>query len=286
MPRKNSLGKGLGAMFPDLLNNLNDKPNFIICGIEELSPNKFQPRKEFGGNEHKKLVSSIKTNGIIQPIVVRKSDIGYEIIAGERRWRAAGEAGLKDVPVVIREAEDHEVAEISLIENIQREELNPIEEANAYHTLMTKFSLSQEEVSSRVGKDRSTIANSVRLLKLPSEVKDALIKKNISAGHARTLLALNSIEEQLRAFRDIVKKGLSVRDTELVIRNIKKVPHPEKKKPQKEQYIIDLERELSSKLMTAINIRQSKKVGIIAIKFKNLEELNRLANLIIEAGEK
>ena len=285
MPSKNSLGKGLGAMFPDLLDDLNDKPRFMICGIEELFPNRFQARKEFGGKEHKELVSSIKKNGIIQPIVVRKSDAGYEIIVGERRWRAAQEAGLKDVPVVIREAEDREMAEISIIENLQREELNPIEEAEAFQTLINKFSLSQEEISSRVGKDRSTIANSVRLLKLPSVVRDALIKKNISAGHARALLALSTTEEQTRVLGAILKKGLSVRETERIIKNIMNFP-PEKKKPQKDKHIIDLEKELSSRLMTAIKIRQSKKVGTIEIKFSNLEELNRLVKFIMEAEGK
>lgn len=285
MPSKNSLGKGLGAMFPDLLDDLNDKPRFMICGIEELFPNRFQARKEFGGKEHKELVSSIKKNGIIQPIVVRKSDAGYEIIVGERRWRAAQEAGLKDVPVVIREAEDREMAEISIIENLQREELNPIEEAEAFQTLINKFSLSQEEISSRVGKDRSTIANSVRLLKLPSVVRDALIKKNISAGHARALLALSTTEEQTRVLGAILKKGLSVRETERIIKNIMNFPS-EKKKPQKDKHIIDLEKELSSRLMTAIKIRQSKKVGTIEIKFSNLEELNRLVKFIMEAEGK
>jgi len=285
MPPKNSLGKGLGAMFPDLLDDLNDKPRFVICGIEELFPNRFQARKEFGGKKHKELVSSIKKNGIIQPIVVRKSDTGYEIIVGERRWRAAQEAGLKDVPVIIREAEDRDMAEISIIENLQREELNPIEEAEAFQTLMNTFSLSQEEISSRVGRDRSTIANAVRLLKLPLEVKDALTKKNLSAGHARALLSLSTAEEQVRVFGAILKKGLSVRETELIIKNIKALPG-QKKKLQKEQYVIDLERELSSKLMTVIKIRQSKKVGTIEIKFSNLEELNRLVEFIREAVDK
>ncbi len=285
MPPKNSLGKGLGAMFPDLLDDFNDKPQFVICGIEELFPNRFQARKEFGGKEHKELVSSIKKNGIIQPIVVRKSDAGYEIIVGERRWRAAQEAGLRDVPVIIREAEDRDMAEISIIENLQREELNPIEEAEAFQTLMNTFSLSQEEISSRVGRDRSTIANAVRLLKLPLEVKDALTKKNLSAGHARALLSLSTAEEQVRVFGAILKKGLSVRETELIIKNIKALPG-QKKKLQKEQYVIDLERELSSKLMTVIKIRQSKKVGTIEIKFSNLEELNRLVEFIREAVDK
>ncbi len=285
MPPKNSLGKGLGAMFPDLLDDLNDKPRFVICGIEELFPNRFQARKEFGGKKHKELVSSIKKNGIIQPIVVRKSDTGYEIIVGERRWRAAQEAGLKDVPVIIREAEDREMAEISIIENLQREELNPIEEAEAFQTLMNTFSLSQEEISSRVGRDRSTIANSVRLLKLPSEVKDALTKKDVSAGHARALLSLSTAEEQVRVLGAILKKGLSVRETELIIKSLKTVPK-EKMLLRKDQYIIDLERELSSTLMTAIKIRQSKKAGTIEIKFSNPEELNRLVQVIREAVDK
>ena len=177
MPPKHSLGKGLGAMFPDLLNNIGDKPAFILCGIEELTPNRFQPRRAFNDADQSELVASVRKSGIIQPIVVRKSENGYEIIAGERRWRAAQAAGLKDVPIIIRTADDRELAELSLIENIQREALNPVEEADAYQTLLTRFSLSQEEIAARVGKDRSTIANTVRLLKLPDAVKKALIGK-------------------------------------------------------------------------------------------------------------
>ena len=190
MAQKNVLGKGLGAIFPDLLNDIDKKKSVSSCGIEELRPNRYQPRKNFNDKDQKQLIASIKKSGIIQPIVVRKQDNGYEIIAGERRWRAAQAAGLKDVPIVIREATDMEAAEMSLIENIQREELNPLEEANAYVTLIEKFKLSQEEISSRVGKDRSTIANTVRLLKLPAKVKTALVEKKISSGHARCLLAL------------------------------------------------------------------------------------------------
>jgi len=192
MPPKHSLGKGLGAMFPDLLNNIGDKPAFILCGIEELTPNRFQPRRAFNDADQSELVASVRKSGIIQPIVVRKSENGYEIIAGERRWRAAQAAGLKDVPIIIRTADDRELAELSLVENIQREALNPVEEADAYQTLLTRFSLSQEEIAARVGKDRSTIANTVRLLKLPDAVKKALIAKGITAGHARALLALAS----------------------------------------------------------------------------------------------
>ncbi len=174
MAQKNVLGKGLGAIFPDLLNDFDKKKSVFSCGIEELQPNRYQPRKNFNDSTQKQLIASIKSTGIIQPIVVRKLDKGYEIIAGERRWRAAQAAGLKDVPIVIREATDMQAAEMSLIENIQREELNPLEEADAYVTLIETFKLSQEEISSRAGKDRSTIANTIRLLKLPAKVKAAL----------------------------------------------------------------------------------------------------------------
>ena len=167
MPPKDTLGKGLGAMFPDLLNHIGDRPSFVQCGIEELAPNRFQPRRNFNDDDQRELVASVKKSGIIQPIIVRKADNGYEIIAGERRWRAAQTAGLKEVPIIIRKAEDRDLAELSLIENLQREALNPIEEADAYQTLLNRFSLSQEEISTRVGKDRSTIANTIRLLKLP-----------------------------------------------------------------------------------------------------------------------
>lgn len=282
MPQRNVLGKGLGAMFPDLLDKLDEFPSFMICGIEELSPNQFQARKNFGGKEYKDLVSSVKKNGVIQPIVVRKSVDGYEIIAGERRWRAACEAGLKDVPVIIREAEDREVAEISLIENIQREDLNPIEEAEAYQTIMSKFLLSQEEISSMVGKDRSTIANSLRLLKLPTEIREGLIKKNISAGHARALLALSSMEEQINVFKSILKSGLSVRETERLIKNKQVCPAAKKVSSKKGQSIIDLENKLSSKLMMPVNIKQSKKSWSLEIKFASMEELNRLVQIIMD----
>ena len=222
MPPKNSFGKGLGAMFPDLLEGFNDRPAFVMCGIEELSPNRFQARKDFNDKQQQQLVSSIKKSGIIQPIIVRKSGAGYEIIAGERRWRAAQQAGLQSVPVIIREAQDLEVAELSLIENIQREALNPIEEAEAYQTLTGQFGLSQEDLSTRVGKDRSTIANTLRLLKLPAAVKNALIEKKITSGHARPLLGIDSPKEQLKILETILKKALSVRDTERLMQNLKK----------------------------------------------------------------
>jgi len=173
--KKDALGKGLGAIFSDLLEtDAGRKAPVNTCGIEELRPNRWQPRKNFNDEDQKNLIASVRQSGIIQPIIVRRADSGYEIIAGERRWRAAQAAGLKEVPIVVRKATDAEAAELSLIENIQREELGPLEEADAYVTLMETFHLSQESVSARVGKDRSTIANAIRLLKLPDRVKAAL----------------------------------------------------------------------------------------------------------------
>jgi ParB family chromosome partitioning protein len=281
MSKKDSLGKGLGAIFSDLIDETPDKPNFIMCGIEELTPNKFQPRKFFDGEEQKNLVASIKKNGIIQPIIVRNLDSGYEIIAGERRWRAAQTAQLKTVPVIIKEADDIEVAELSLIENIQREDLNPVEEAQAYQSLMNTFHLSQEDISGRTGKDRSTIANSVRLLKLPSEIQDALVQKTISAGHARALLSLDSMEEQVSAMKDIVKKRLNVRQTENAVKMKKRVPS-EPVKTQKSSEIIDVETQLSKTMLTSVKINQRSKGGTIQIRYRDSEDLDRLIRHMLD----
>jgi ParB family chromosome partitioning protein len=279
MPQKNSLGKGLGAILSSAVDDLNTRPTFIICGIEELYPNRFQPRKDFNDEAQQQLVASLKQSGIIQPIVVRKTEKGYEIIAGERRWRAAQAARFQDVPIIIREAGDMEVAELSLVENIQREELNAVEEANAYQTLMEKFGLSQEDLSTRVGKDRSTIANTVRLLKLPPEAKTSLIEKKITPGHARSLLALDSAQEQLQALNLIVKKGLNVREAERLIKSIKEAPDGRTKAPADPQ-IVELEKKLSARMMAKVRIKYGKKLGAIEIIFSGKEEFNRLMNIL------
>lgn len=283
MPRKNSLGKGLGAMFPDLISHIGNRPSFVLCGIEELFPNSFQPRMDFNDNAQNELIASIKKNGVIQPIIVRKAENGYEIIAGERRWRAAQASGLKEVPVIIRQASDRELAELSLVENIQRESLNPIEEARAYQTLTQEFSLSQEEISLRVGKDRSTIANTIRLLKLPEDIQKDLIDKKITTGHARALISLNSPEQQIKT-ENLIKKGdLTVRKTENLIKNIKKNRQQDHKKDQN-QYMDDIQNQLSALLLTPVKIRTGKRSGFIEIKYANPEELNRLVSLLLEHG--
>jgi ParB family chromosome partitioning protein len=282
MAQKNVLGKGLGAIFPDLVNDFDKKKPVFSCGIEELRPNRYQPRKNFNDGTQKQLIASIKSTGIIQPIVVRKIDNGYEIIAGERRWRAAQASGLKDVPIVIREATDMQAAEMSLIENIQREELNPLEEATAYVTLIETFKLSQEEISSRAGKDRSTIANTIRLLKLPAKVKEALVEKKISAGHARCLLACSSTEEQITALALILKKDLNVRETERLIQNAKKRLSQKTPDSKKDRFLNDLEKTLASKFMAKVQIKGSAKKGLIEIRYTSMDELNRLSSLILD----
>ena len=282
MAQKNVLGKGLGAIFPDLVNDFDKKKPVFSCGIEELRPNRYQPRKNFNDVTQKQLIASIKSTGIIQPIIVRKIDNGYEIIAGERRWRAAQASGLKDVPIVIREATDMQAAEMSLIENIQREELNPLEEATAYVTLIETFNLSQEEISSRAGKDRSTIANTIRLLKLPAKVKAALVEKKISAGHARCLLACSSMEEQITALALILKKDLNVRETERLIQNAKKRLSQKAPDSKKDRFLNDLEKALASKFMARVQIKGSTKKGLIEIRYTSMDELNRLSGLILD----
>ena len=281
MAKRNALGKGLGAIFTDLVDDGSSKPSYVMCGIEELQPNSFQPRRSFNKEEISNLADSIRTNGVIQPIIVRKADSGYEIITGERRWRAAQEAGLHEVPVVIREATDRDLAEWSLIENIQREELNPVEEAGAYDRLLTAFGLSQEEIAQRVGKDRSTVANSLRLLKLPAKVRDALAGGVISAGHARAILALGSPAVQVSALETIINKKLSVREAESIVKKRaadKKAVH---RQDGKDASLRNLETVLSSKLMARVTIKPRKRGGTLEIRYLSGEELNRIVEFLV-----
>lgn len=280
--KKDALGKGLGAIFSDLLDQDGIKKTSVTtCGIEDLHPNPYQPRKNFKDEDQKKLIASVKQKGIIQPIVVRQIDSGYEIIAGERRWRAAQAAGIKEVPIVVRQATDMEAAEISLIENLLREELNPLEEADAYVTLMEKFSLSQEEISAQVGKDRSTITNTIRLLKLPAKAKTALVDQKISSGHARCLLALASPDEQTAALDMILKRGLNVRETERLVNKLKQTP-ADKQTVVKDRFMVDLEKQLTTKCMARVHLKGTSKKGTIEIAYKSMDELNRLARYLLD----
>jgi len=283
MSTKSSLGKGLGAMFPELLQRVDERPSYVLCGIEELVPNRFQARKDFRDSEQKSLVASIRKSGVIQPIVVRRAAEGYEIIAGERRWRAAQQAGLKEIPVVIREAGDQDAAEWSIVENVQRESLNPVEEAEAFRILTDQFGLSQEEIAARVARDRSTVANTMRLLKLPAEILDGLVARKISTGHARSLLALERPEVRLQAYRTILQRELSVRETERLVKGLlKDKKTARKKEPAGAQHLRQLETSLAERFLSAVRIRAGRKSGRIEIRFSGEEELHRLIRLLLD----
>ncbi len=211
--KKRGLGRGLAALIPPVRSH-GVTGDVLLCPVGDLTPNRRQPRQMAEDGPLDDLARSIKEKGILQPIVARKLDRGYEIIAGERRWRAAVKAGLTRVPVLVKEASDADTLELALVENLQREDLNPMEEAHAYRRLMEDFSLSQEDISRKVGKDRSTVANSLRLLKLPPSVQDALRTGAITAGHARAVLGLPTAGLQEKTLQDILAKGLSVRQVE------------------------------------------------------------------------
>lgn len=284
--KRTGLGKGLDSMIPpkatskaakEKVSNVS-KTGETILKINEVEPNKKQPRKFFNEEALKELSDSIKQHGIVQPLVVAKQKDYYEIIAGERRWRAAKMAGLKEVPVVIKDYSPQEIMEVALIENIQREDLNPVEEAKAYQNLIKEYNLKQEEVAERVSKSRSAITNSLRLLKLNDRVLDFLIQETISSGHARALLALEDPEKQVSVAEKIAKEHLSVRDTEKLVKNINQ---PVKKAPKKElknDFVYkDMEEQLKQKIGTKVKInRKSENKGKIEIEYYSQDDLEKI----------
>jgi ParB family chromosome partitioning protein len=276
---RQALGKGLGALIPEKPPlELEGKKVFDICGIEEIKPNPFQPRKAFGDEKLQELVGSIQEKGILQPLVVRRKGSGYELIAGERRWRAAQKAGMKEVPIIIKDVPESELLELSLIENIQRENLNPIEEAEAFKRLMDQFHFTQEEISKRVGKDRTTITNAIRLLKLPPDIKQSLADGAISMGHARAFLSLDGSEKQRLALKKVLAGGLSVRQTENLVKRLRVRSYPSIQK--KNQEWNPLVEELQRALGTKVKIIAKGKRGKIEIEFYSYEELDRIIDLL------
>jgi len=276
---RQALGKGLGALIPDKpLAEGEGKKSFFTCGIEEIQPNPFQPRKTFNEEPLQELVQSIREKGILQPLVVRRKGERYELIAGERRWRAAQKAGIKEVPILVRNVSESELLELSLIENIQRENLNPIEEAEAYKGLAEQFHLTQEDISQKVGKDRATVANALRLLKLPPEIKQSLAEGKVTVGHARALLGLDSPEKQRAAWRKVLSGGLSVRQTENLIKRLrpKTSAGAAKSTPEWESLVDELQRSLG----TRVRIVGRKKRGRIEIDFYSPEELERILDFL------
>lgn len=282
--KKKGLGRGLGALIPSAETNRIERQPFLSIGIEEVRPNPFQPRKKVKDTAIDQLAESIKEKGIIQPLLVRKVEEGYELIAGERRWRAAQKAGLTEVPVLIREADEPTVQlELALIENIQRENLNPIEEAEAYRRLMEEFQLSQEEIGRKVGKDRSTIANFLRLLKLSPWIRDKIAEGTISLGHAKCLLGLDSALEQTKLTEMIIEKGLSVRELEQLIKKKRGGSVESFKKETVSVLSPDDEwvKELIRRFKTRIKLKRKKKGGVIEIFFHSEEELTRIVDLLL-----
>jgi ParB family transcriptional regulator, chromosome partitioning protein len=278
--KRPALGRGLSALIPDspaAVPAASTAPTDRSLDIDSdlLRPNKFQPRTQMDDERIEELARSIKANGIIQPIVVRKVEQGYEIIAGERRWRAAQRAGLLKVPVVVRDIPEDRLLAVALIENIQRENLNPIEEAVAYRRLSDEFHLTQEQIADAVGKDRSSVANYVRLLRLPQEVRNNVASNALSMGHARALLALTDEAAQLRVARDVVSRSLSVRETEAIV---KKAAAPGEKKPEKstDVHTRAAEDKLRLALGTRVRINRKGKGGRIEIDFVSEDELHRL----------
>lgn len=280
---KTGLGKGLDVLIPTTADKGTNDAEPQMLKISQVEPNREQPRKKFDKEALEDLAGSIKQYGIIQPIIVCKKDDYYEIIAGERRWRAAKMAGLKEVPVVIREYSEKEIAEISLIENIQRENLNPVEEAIAYKKLIEDYELTQEELSQRISKSRTLIANTMRLLKLEESVQKLLAEGKLSAGHARALLGIEDSEQQKTAARLIIDEALSVRQTEDLV---KKLNEPEKEKKSSKKiknsvFYKDLEKNMTENLGTKVKILQKEQgKGKIEISYFSEDELDRIYTLL------
>lgn len=278
-----ALGKGLGALLPEF--GQAEPKTLLYCGIEEIIPNRSQPRKHFDESKLQELAESIKEKGILEPLIVRRTDQGYELIVGERRWRAAQKAGLKEVPVMVKEVEGREVLEISLIENLQREDLNPIEAAEAFKHLIEEFNLSQEDLSKRIGKDRTTITNTLRLLKLPLEVRNQLLQNRITSGHARAILSLESKEKQKELCALIIKKGLSVREAESIAKRWAEKPKksitPVKPRGDLESQLSSLQDSMRKYLGTKVHITQKGKRGKIEIEYYSHEDLERIVEAIL-----
>lgn len=284
--KKKALGRGLASLIPDAkvegggtTVNLGKK-EYFLCDIEKIVPNTYQPRKIFQKEALEELVESVKVHGIIQPLVVRQRDGHFELIAGERRWRAAQKAGLKQVPVVVKDlVGDQPSLEMAIIENVQRENLNCIEEAIAYQQLIDEFQLSQEEIAARVGKNRVTIANTLRLLRLPAVIREDISSGKMSMGHARALLALDSAEDQLAVREMIIRKKLSVRETERKVNEVIRTKAEDKKQDMDaDTHLKALEQDLRRIYGVSARIVGNETRGFIQLSYANREELMRLAD--------
>lgn len=270
MAKKFGLGKGLDKLIPE------DEENIGVLDINKIKPNKKQPRKYFDEEKIAMLAESIKEHGMIQPIIVQKEKEDYSIVAGERRWRAAKQANLKEVPVIIMDITESAVLEISLIENIQRQDLNPIEEANAYKRLLGDFDLTQEELSRKIGKSRTSISNTMRLVNLDDRVQEFLIEEILSEGHGRAILAIEEKEDQYKLAQRVVDENLNVRETENLAANYYKVK-PTARKIRLDPYFKDVEKRLAKTIGTKVSLKpKAKNKGRIEIEYYSMDDLNRI----------
>lgn len=272
---RQALGRGLEALLPVG----REEPGILEIPLAKIRPSTFQPRKRFDDAKLDELAASIRTRGVLSPVIVRQTPDGYELVAGERRVRAAERAGLDRVPAVVREMSNAEMLEVALIENLQREDLNPVEEAEVYRRLVEEFNLTQEEIASRVGKDRASVANTLRLLKLPPRIREDLIEGRLSAGHGRALLALEGRDLLLKAREAILRRSLSVRATELLVKRLKAAPADRARRRQGGA-LAAAEEQLRRALATKVRIVRQGRRGRIEVEFYSEEDLERLIEKI------
>lgn len=284
MSKRRGLGRGLSSLIPPGEPEKQDESGLLMVPVTSISPNPLQPRTEMDDDSLTELSASIREHGLIQPLIVRKGDQGgYTLIAGERRWRAAQMAGMIELPVVVKEASSQEMLELALIENIQRADLNPIEEAHAYQQLIDDFNLTQEDVAGRVGRSRPTIANTLRLLKLPANIQGAVLKGKISGAHARALLPLETDEAQTAVMNSIIKRDLSVRQVEEIVKKINSGAKPGSKLvrslPAEWSY---LQTQFRQSLGTRVDIQKGQNGGKVVIHFYSDEDLQALYEAIVD----
>ena len=284
MEKRKALGRSLDALVSETgafipgADTTGKQESVTYLNISDISPNRYQPREDFNQEKLNELITSIKEKGVVQPLLVRRVEDKFELVAGERRLRAMKTLGAKKVPVILKDVDDVGAIELALIENIQREGLNPIEEAHAYKRLVDEFKFTQEKISQTIGKDRSSVANTLRLLNLPLEIQRYITKGQISAGHARAILSVKGLQQQLNLCKKIIKKGLSVREAELLA-------SPQLKKRigtrlAKDQHLIELEEALQNALATKVRIHHGKKRGKVIIEYYSLEDLDRIIKKI------
>jgi len=282
--KRKALGRGLAALIPEPEGEAQAAQGAAtLAPVDRLDPNPFQPRSAIDPERLAELAASIRASGIVQPILVRRRGERYQIIAGERRWRAAQALGLASVPVTLRDVPDEQLLELALVENVQREDLTPLEEAQAFQRMQSELGLTQEEIARRVGRDRTTIANTLRLLRLPRELRELVGQGALDAGHARALLALDAVPDQLALGREAARKGLSVREVERRVALLR-APRGGRAVARKDPNTAAAEERLRRTLGTRVEIRRRGKGGVVRVLFKNEAELQRLFELLQRAG--